>query len=108
FDVTQGNTFESHIRRSTPIGIYGGTPEKIFDLSGNVYDWTLSLYDQEHSPYPYRAEDGRENISSNLRRVVRGGSWNLSSSIARAVYRDDDDPDDRGNSYGFRLCRPPS
>src|SRR5690606_33228991 len=29
FDVEQGNTFESHIQRSTPIGIYGATPENI-------------------------------------------------------------------------------
>jgi formylglycine-generating enzyme required for sulfatase activity/very-short-patch-repair endonuclease len=87
FDVTQGNTFESHIRRTTPIGIYGGTPEKIFDLSGNVYDWTLSLDDQEQFPYPYQADDGRENISPNSRRVLRGGSWSFDDYDARAVCR---------------------
>src|SRR5262249_51518366 len=36
FDVEKSNTFESHIRRTTPVGIYANaTPEGAFDLSGN-------------------------------------------------------------------------
>ncbi|MDQ7024048.1 MAG: SUMF1/EgtB/PvdO family nonheme iron enzyme [Anaerolineae bacterium] len=104
FDVHQGNTFESHIRRTTPIGIYSATPEKIFDLSGNTYDWTLSIYDKEQFLYPYDAKDGRENIRSPLARVLRGGSWSFSRNFARAVYRDNYYPNSRNFNNGFRLC----
>jgi formylglycine-generating enzyme required for sulfatase activity len=43
-----------------------------FDLSGNVWEWTLS----EYKLYPYVATDGREAdlYSTNVRLVLRGGS----------------------------------
>jgi formylglycine-generating enzyme required for sulfatase activity len=42
-------------------------------MTGNIWDWTSSLY----KPYPYDAADGREVPSGNesSARVVRGGSW---------------------------------
>ncbi|MDZ4764130.1 MAG: SUMF1/EgtB/PvdO family nonheme iron enzyme, partial [Chloroflexota bacterium] len=46
------------------------------DLSGNVLEWVSTIYDQDRYPYPYRADDGREDIQdANNARVVRGGSW---------------------------------
>ena len=109
FDVTRSNTFESHIRRTTPIGIFdNATPEGAFDLTGNAYTWTTSIYDQEQFPYPYQAEDGRENISSNSRRVLRGGSWDYNPYNARAAYRNNYPPNARSNGSGFVLVRAPS
>jgi formylglycine-generating enzyme required for sulfatase activity len=35
------------------------------DMSGNVWEWTSSIYDQEAFPYPYRADDGREDVNSS-------------------------------------------
>ena len=38
FDVARGNAFESHIRRTTPVGIFdNSTPEGAYDLTGNAY-----------------------------------------------------------------------
>jgi formylglycine-generating enzyme required for sulfatase activity len=106
-EVSRGNTFESHIRRTTPIAIFdNATALGAYDLSGNAYTWTLSLYDQEQFPYPYRAEDGRENISSVNRRVLRGGSWNDDRNDARAVDRYGYGPGSRVNDSGFRVCVP--
>ena len=105
FDVSKGNTFESHIRRTTPVGIFGnGTPEGIMDLSGNAYTWTLSVYDLEQFAYPYRADDGRENIRSSGKRVLRGGSFSGDQFDARSVYRGYHNPNSGGSSYGFRVC----
>jgi formylglycine-generating enzyme required for sulfatase activity len=109
FDASRGNTFESHIRRTTPVGIFeNATPEGVFDLSGNAYTWTTSIYDQEQFPYPYRADDGRENIRSDTRRVLRGGAWNDYPVFARAVIRLNHYPYLRLNGCGFRVVRPPS
>lgn len=109
FDVARSNTFESHIRRTTPVGVFDNrTPEGAYDLSGNAYTWTTSLYDQERFPYPYRAGDGRENPEAPGRRVVRGGSWYDGQDLARAVCRSLNHPTSRGDLIGFRVVRPPS
>ncbi len=113
FDASRCNTFESHIRRTTPVGIFdNATPEGAFDLSGNAYTWTLSIYDQDNFPYPYRSDDGREDIlATNVRRVLRGGAWFGDHFVARAVSRDIYLPAGRNYVIGFRVCcvvRPPS
>jgi formylglycine-generating enzyme required for sulfatase activity len=112
FDVSKCNTFESHIRRTTPIGIFeNATPEGVVDLSGNAYTWTLSIYDQEKFPYPYRSNDGREDIFvTGVSRCLRGGSWSDDHINARAVYRYSSHPGGRNDYVGFRVVsmRPPS
>lgn len=110
FDVALSNTFESHIRRTTPIGVFPGgeTPAGLVDMSGNVYDWTTSIYDQERFPYPYRADDGREDSAdAAATRVVRGGSWGNNQAYARGAFRLRDDPLPRSYYIGFRVvCVP--
>ena len=105
FESARCNTFESHLRRSTPVGIFdNATPEKAFDLSGNVYTWTLSLYDKATFPYPYQANDGREDVNrTDVLRVLRGGSWNYSRDYARAAARDHYSPYYRDFDVGFRV-----
>ena len=112
FDANRCNTFESHIRRTTPVGVFdNATPQGAFDLSGNAYTWTLSIYDQERFQYPYRSDDGREEVSTtNVKRVLRGGSWFYLQVIARAVSRNFNLPAGRDFGIGFRVVvfRPPS
>jgi formylglycine-generating enzyme required for sulfatase activity len=105
FDGARCNTFESHIRRTTPVGIFDNkTPEGAYDLSGNAFTWTSSAYDQEQLPYPYRKEDGREDVNSTyVRRVLRGGSWRSLQDLARAVYRGSFHSAFRDGDVGFRV-----
>jgi formylglycine-generating enzyme required for sulfatase activity len=106
FNVNLVNTFESHIRSTTPIGVFpcGNTPEGLQELSGNVWEWTGSAYQD----YPYDPNDGRENPESEGRRVVRGGSWGSGQGYARAASRISSTPDGRYNYLGFRVvCSSP-
>ncbi len=105
FEVERANTFESHIRRTTPIGIFdNATPEGVYDLSGNAFTWTLSIYDQESFSYPYRADDGRESLTApDVARVLRGGSALNFQKFARASARDYYPPSERLDSFGFRV-----
>ncbi|MFN8481867.1 MAG: SUMF1/EgtB/PvdO family nonheme iron enzyme [Anaerolineae bacterium] len=72
------------------------------DMSGNVWEWTSSLY----QPYPYKAEDERESLEDDKKaRVVRGGSWYNSEDVLLAAFRLDAYPSYEYYSYGFRCAR---
>jgi sialate O-acetylesterase len=65
---------------STPVGMFpeGASPYGCLDMCGNVWQWCSSRM----APYPYRADDGREEIDSyrqDERRVYRGGGWVMNS-----------------------------
>ena len=97
--------YDDGYRYTASVGSYpaGASWVGALDLAGNVWNWTLS----ERRDYPYNADDGRENISSDARRVLRGGSWFGDVSFARAVDRFGSDPAIRDGSLGFRVCVPP-
>ncbi|MCL4870524.1 MAG: SUMF1/EgtB/PvdO family nonheme iron enzyme [Anaerolineae bacterium] len=112
FDPTLGNTFETHLYRTSPVGVFPGgrTPEGVYDLSGNVWEWTSTLWgDKLPQPtyaYPYNRDDGREDPQDGTsRRVVRGGSWFGVRIGARAACRGRYPPDNRGNARGARVVR---
>jgi sulfatase modifying factor 1 len=67
------------------------------DMAGNVWEWTLSLYQD----YPYRADDGREDISGSGLRVLRGGSWFYAVDL-RVAYRIWVFPSNWDDDFGFR------
>jgi formylglycine-generating enzyme required for sulfatase activity len=104
FDPARCNAFETHVRGTTPPGVFpgGDTPEGLVDMTGNVWDWTTSAY----RPYPYRPDDGREDPEiTEVRRVARGGSWNSARDFARSAFRLDSLPVFRYDYIGFRVVR---
>jgi len=104
FDVGRCNTFEAHVRRTTPIGVFAGgaTPEGLADMTGNTWDWTSSLY----TPY-LSNEDGRKDPVSTgkSRRAVRGGSWNNIHVFVRTACRNQFYPCYRHCILGLRVVR---
>jgi len=49
----------------------GATPEGLLDMAGSLLEWTSTL----DRPYPYRADDGREDSAAPGERIVRGGNY---------------------------------
>jgi formylglycine-generating enzyme required for sulfatase activity len=71
----------------------------LFDMVGNVSEWTRSVY----RPYPYDETDGRNDETLAECRSVRGGSWadrpaDAGSSVRRAF-----EPWQRVHDVGFRV-----
>ncbi len=102
WDETRANIAPSDIGHPTPVGMYplGVTPTtELHDLSGNVWEWTLSRY----QPYPYDPKDGRNDPEAEGWPVVRGGSWLNHLGFARAASRDRSPPDSWDANSGFRV-----
>jgi formylglycine-generating enzyme required for sulfatase activity/energy-coupling factor transporter ATP-binding protein EcfA2 len=97
--------YNDNIGDTTPVGTYpdGKSSYGLYDMAGNVWEWTSSLY----QPYPYDANDGRENLNDSGYRVLRGGSWNDVGYdyLARSDYRLKADPTGTYNLIGFRCAR---
>lgn len=68
-------------------------------LSGNVWEWSSSLYES----YPYVETDGREDLTVDGRRVLRGGSWFNLQDFLRAAFRNRNSPRGRNVDLGFWL-----
>jgi len=94
--------YNGNIGDTTPVGTYPAGENGLFDMAGNVYERTSSLY----LGYPYDANDGREDMSSSDSRVLRGGSWYNDGNYARSSDRNWYTPDNTDNLIGFRCARP--
>lgn len=84
----------------------GSRPEGIswagaYDMSGNVWEWVSSLYQD----YDYDTTHENDTDTSN-NRVLRGGSWfSDSPSFLRASNRNGGNPSYTFNIRGFRCVR---
>jgi len=93
--------YNGNIGDTTPVGTYPAGENGLFDMAGNVWEWTSSLY----QGYPYDANDGREDMSSFDSRVLRGGSGGTFINV-RSADRDNVDPSGSVYDVGFRCARP--
>lgn len=90
-----------------PVGSHpdGATPEGVFDLAGNEAEWTSSLF----RPYPYDAEDGREDLEASGERVTRGGDhvFDVSHDHLTGYFRDgfSRNPQRGHRHIGFRCAK---
>nr|WP_274600191.1 SUMF1/EgtB/PvdO family nonheme iron enzyme [Thiocystis violacea] len=83
-----------------PVGSLRPNPWGLFDLLGNVWEWTCSEYDAG-----YR---GNELLCAPATldgpRVMRGGAWNSGPALVRCAYRNRNFPESRFSFVGFRLA----
>jgi formylglycine-generating enzyme required for sulfatase activity len=77
----------------------------LHNMHGNAAEWTRSLY----RPYPYDADDGRNEADVKGKRVVRGGSFSDRPRRCTASYRLGYHPWQGVYNVGFRvIIRPES
>ncbi len=72
----------------------------VFDLHGNLYEWTHDWYEEygvEALTDPLGAKEGSS-------RMFRGGSWEHDAALSRAAARATGIPTDRASYVGFRLA----
>lgn len=69
----------------------------IYDMSGNVYEWTSDLWSDGYS-------SPRNGGNSGSGRVGRGGGWGGTPVDCRVAIRYSNTPDDSSNFLGLRLA----
>jgi formylglycine-generating enzyme required for sulfatase activity len=93
----------------------GGRPPNAFglyDMAGNVWQWTEDCYDDSYTRIP---ADGRANevpstdhkakdSQGNCLRVDRGGSWMFPAWLLRPATRERNPADYRADIMGFRVA----
>jgi len=111
FSVDKANVYETEIGAPSTVGCFpeGASPYGCEEMSGNVWEWTRSLWGKPWKEpeyrYPYQTGDGRENLeaSSEVPRVLRGGAFDCGPGLTRCAFRHWLEPWYRDWFFGFRL-----
>lgn len=92
--------YDFHYGGTLPVGSFpkGATPEGVYDLSGNVKEWTTSVlrpypggapFEHWFNPPFFAPPYGAERASEvPARPINRGGGWTKQEKCMQAGYRD--------------------
>ena len=86
-------------RQTAPVKSFAPNPFGVYDILGNVWEWTCSAYKSSYGGSESRCADEAETYS------IRGGSWYHQPRWMRSAHRRFSRPIYRVISYGFRLVR---
>ena len=91
--------FDDGALATTKVGSYHPNAWGLYDMHGNAAEWTLSTY----APYPYSADDGRNDPTLGSMKVVRGGSFRDRPKRCRSAFRLSYPSWQRVHNVGFRV-----
>ncbi len=109
-DPNRANYDDTGINGTSAVGCFPGwaSPYGVEELSGNVWEWTRSLWKE----FPYEPDySGRERerleAGNDVARVVRGGAFYSFEGLVRAAIRSRNSPVNRHYYLGCRLVVSP-
>jgi formylglycine-generating enzyme required for sulfatase activity len=95
------NYGDTNLNTTSAVGAFpqGESSYGLQDMSGNVWEWTRSIYDK----YPYEISEKRENLEDKKsHRVLRGGAFSYEVRYVRCAYRSRYYPNLGDDFVGFR------
>ena len=102
YEATRANGRDSGLRSTVAVGSYGEgvSPYGLFDMAGNVREWTAEpgyfAYSGNNIPSPYYGEELR---------VLRGGGWFDDAPDLRTTRRNPTSPAAANWDIGFRCAK---
>jgi formylglycine-generating enzyme required for sulfatase activity len=88
------------------VGLKQANKWELYDMLGNVWQWTADLYDEEYYAHsPLNDPKGPAAAEKGDIRVIRGGSWFSDSNYLRVSNRDWHEPLVKSDYVGFRCVR---
>lgn len=117
------DTVDEFVGFRITVGSYPPNPYGVYDLAGNVWEWTMGWYDAdfyqyvvnngiksnpiylegEEAPMDGSATGGPAMPFSHDAHVVRGGNWNYNEPVLRIQYRQRAYSFIANDHFGFRV-----
>jgi formylglycine-generating enzyme required for sulfatase activity len=85
---------------TSPVGRFEPNRFKLYDMLGNVWEWTCSAYDEGYGGAEQRCQD-----EGDVRRSLRGGAWDDIPRYVRSADRNGNEPSERDGDIGFRVAQ---
>jgi len=111
FKPLRGNYADDGGVMTVRVGTYEPNGYFLYDMAGNVAEWTISAYDESayrfthdlNPNYEYNARPDEPAVMK--RKVIRGGSWKDVEYYLRVSTRDYEYQDTTASFIGFRCIR---
>lgn len=111
FKPLRGNYADDGAARTARVGTYQPNEWGLYDMSGNVAEWTKSAYDESayrfthdfNPDYQYNARKDEPAVMK--RKVIRGGSWKDIEYYLQVSTRAYEYQDSAASYIGFRCIR---
>ena len=97
--------YDDGYAEAAPVGSYpqGVSPYGIYDLAGNVMEWTADWYDENY--YSNSPSSNPQGPAVGQDRTLRDGSWRYSGNNVRSADRSWSPPRNFMDDLGFRCAR---
>ena len=111
FKPLRGNYVDDGFLKPSPVGSFEPNDYNLYDMSGNVAEWTISAFDEAaysftHDLNPNYEYSALPNESPVMKRkVVRGGSWKDIATYLQNGTRTYEYQDSAKSYIGFRCIR---
>jgi formylglycine-generating enzyme required for sulfatase activity len=93
-----------NFKYTSPVNSFDPNPFKLYNILGNVWEWTCSEYENKYKGKEKRCLSKKHANNESLL-VLRGGSWFYEPGYMRSAFRGRGGPTYRDRDYGFRLAR---